>query len=143
MRCRRRLATLAPGCISRSVLLVLLRADVVVAAWTEIHETIRLEPGAGSAGLVRFERCCPGGPIATAALYSVAVLAGSALPLALDLMMARELFLRRESRRRREGVEELGEFVAGLWEVVLDDARRLIAVKPSVSVVVELPALWQ
>jgi hypothetical protein len=58
-------------------------------------------------------------------------------------VLAFELFFRRKSGRRGEGVDELGELVAGFRKLILHDSRRLVAVKPSMPVVVELPPLRQ
>jgi hypothetical protein len=58
-------------------------------------------------------------------------------------MLALQLFLWCKRWWGREGVEELGEFVAGLWKVVLNNAGGLVAVEPSMSVIVKLPALGE
>ena len=141
MSCRRRLSRSAAICISWTVLLVLFRTDIVIASWSKIHETVRLKPRPSTTGFVRLEERCPGSAIVPLPTWSTAVVAGCTP--SLDLMLALELFLRRKARRGREGIDELGELVAGFWEVVLDDARGLVTVEPSMSVIVKLPTLGQ
>jgi hypothetical protein len=58
----------------------------------------------------------------------------------LDLLLRLEALLGREIRRRRRGVNVVGELVARFGEVILDVAGRLVAVEPSAAVVVPLPA---
>lgn len=132
----------------RLLLLLGQRAHVIVGAGTQEHEALRLEHGIladvvlpdGAHGHGRRRHAVlPRAAISTAPTARSPRVAGARARLPLDLLLRLEAFLRGQGRGGRGGVDEIGELIALLGEVVLDVAGGLVLVEPPLAVVVPLP----